>query len=34
MNRIRPTHEVVFEIIEEWIATTERLSGKLDGREG
>jgi NAD(P)H-dependent flavin oxidoreductase YrpB (nitropropane dioxygenase family) len=33
MNRIRPTHEVVFEIVEEWIATTERLAGMLDTRE-
>jgi NAD(P)H-dependent flavin oxidoreductase YrpB (nitropropane dioxygenase family) len=33
MNKIRPTHEVVFEIIEEWIATTEKLSAMLDSRE-
>jgi NAD(P)H-dependent flavin oxidoreductase YrpB (nitropropane dioxygenase family) len=34
MDRIRPTHEVVFELIEEWIATTERLCSLLDTREG
>lgn len=30
MNRVRPTHEVIFEIVGEWIATTERLSSMLD----
>jgi NAD(P)H-dependent flavin oxidoreductase YrpB (nitropropane dioxygenase family) len=30
MNRVRPTQEVVFEIVEEWIATTERLAAMLD----
>ena len=34
MDRIRPTHEVVFELIEEWIATTEKLCALLDTREG
>ncbi len=29
MDRIRPTHEVVFEIVQEWIATTERLCALL-----
>jgi len=33
MDRIRPTHEVVFELIEEWIATTEKLCSLLDTRE-
>jgi hypothetical protein len=33
MDRIRPTHEVVFELIEEWIATTEKLCALLDTRE-
>jgi NAD(P)H-dependent flavin oxidoreductase YrpB (nitropropane dioxygenase family) len=33
MNKIRPTHEVVFELIEEWIATTEKLCQLLDTRE-
>jgi NAD(P)H-dependent flavin oxidoreductase YrpB (nitropropane dioxygenase family) len=33
MNRIRPTHEVVFELVEEWIATTERLCGLLADRD-
>lgn len=33
MDRIRPTHEVVFELIEEWIATTEKLCQLLDTRE-
>ena len=32
MNKIRPTQEVVFEIVEEWIATTERMCGLLDSR--
>jgi NAD(P)H-dependent flavin oxidoreductase YrpB (nitropropane dioxygenase family) len=30
MNRIRPTQEVIFEIVEEWIATTERMAALLD----
>jgi NAD(P)H-dependent flavin oxidoreductase YrpB (nitropropane dioxygenase family) len=34
MDRIRPTHEVVFELIEDWIATTEKLCALLDTREG
>jgi NAD(P)H-dependent flavin oxidoreductase YrpB (nitropropane dioxygenase family) len=33
MNRIRPTHEVVFELVEEWIATTERLCALLEARD-
>jgi hypothetical protein len=33
LNRIRPTHEVVFEIIEEWIATTEKLCALLETRD-
>lgn len=30
MNRIRPTHEVMFDLVEEWIATTERMAALLD----
>jgi NAD(P)H-dependent flavin oxidoreductase YrpB (nitropropane dioxygenase family) len=30
MNRVRPTHEVMFELVEEWIATTERMAALLD----
>jgi NAD(P)H-dependent flavin oxidoreductase YrpB (nitropropane dioxygenase family) len=30
MNKVRPTHEVVFEIVQEWIATTERMAAMLD----
>ncbi|HEX3707284.1 MAG TPA: nitronate monooxygenase family protein [Mycobacteriales bacterium] len=30
MNKVRPTQEVILEMVEEWIATTERLSGLLD----
>jgi NAD(P)H-dependent flavin oxidoreductase YrpB (nitropropane dioxygenase family) len=30
MNKVRPTHEVVFDIVQEWIATTERLAAMLD----
>jgi NAD(P)H-dependent flavin oxidoreductase YrpB (nitropropane dioxygenase family) len=30
MNRVRPTQEVMFEIVEEWISTTERLAALLD----
>jgi NAD(P)H-dependent flavin oxidoreductase YrpB (nitropropane dioxygenase family) len=30
MNRVRPTQEVMFEIVEEWIATTERMAALLD----
>jgi hypothetical protein len=33
MDRIRPTHEVVFELVEECIATTERLCGLLGDRD-
>jgi hypothetical protein len=29
MNKIRPTHEVVFELVEGWIAATERLNSLL-----
>lgn len=31
MNKIRPTHEVVFDIVQEWIATTERMAAMLEG---
>ena len=30
MNSIRPTQEVMFDLVEEWIATTERLAQMLD----
>jgi NAD(P)H-dependent flavin oxidoreductase YrpB (nitropropane dioxygenase family) len=30
MNNVRPAQEVVFEIVEEWIATTERMASMLD----
>jgi NAD(P)H-dependent flavin oxidoreductase YrpB (nitropropane dioxygenase family) len=30
MNRVRPTHEVMFELVEEWISTTERMAALLD----
>ncbi|HWB65398.1 MAG TPA: nitronate monooxygenase family protein [Mycobacteriales bacterium] len=30
MNKVRPTHEVMFELVQEWIATTERLAGMLE----
>jgi NAD(P)H-dependent flavin oxidoreductase YrpB (nitropropane dioxygenase family) len=33
MDRVRPTHEVVFELVEEWIATTERLCSLLGTRD-
>jgi hypothetical protein len=33
MNKIRPTHEVVFDLVEEWIATTERLCELLSTRD-
>jgi NAD(P)H-dependent flavin oxidoreductase YrpB (nitropropane dioxygenase family) len=33
MNSVRPTHEVIFEIVEEWIATTERLAAMLDSAD-
>jgi NAD(P)H-dependent flavin oxidoreductase YrpB (nitropropane dioxygenase family) len=29
MNRVRPTHEVMFELVQEWIATTERMAALL-----
>ena len=34
MDRIRPTHEVVFELVEDCIATTEKLSALLEPKEG
>jgi hypothetical protein len=27
---VRPTQEVIHEMVEEWIATTERLSSMLE----
>jgi NAD(P)H-dependent flavin oxidoreductase YrpB (nitropropane dioxygenase family) len=29
MNKVRPTQEVMFELVEEWIATTERMAAML-----
>ena len=30
MNKVRPTQEVMHDLVQEWIATTERLSSMLD----
>jgi NAD(P)H-dependent flavin oxidoreductase YrpB (nitropropane dioxygenase family) len=30
MDRIRPTQEVMMDLVEEWIATTERLQSLVD----
>jgi NAD(P)H-dependent flavin oxidoreductase YrpB (nitropropane dioxygenase family) len=30
MNKVRPTHEVIFDIVQEWIATTERMAAMLE----
>jgi NAD(P)H-dependent flavin oxidoreductase YrpB (nitropropane dioxygenase family) len=30
MNRVRPAAEVMFELVEEWITTTERMAALLD----
>lgn len=30
LNKVRPTQEVMFEVIEEWIATTQRLSTLIE----
>jgi NAD(P)H-dependent flavin oxidoreductase YrpB (nitropropane dioxygenase family) len=29
LNQVRPTRDVMFDMVEEWIATTERLNGLL-----
>ena len=29
LNQVRPTKDVMFDMVEEWIATTERLNGLL-----
>ena len=29
LNEVRSTKDVVFEMVEEWIATTERLNGLI-----
>ncbi len=29
LNEVRPTKDVIFDMVEEWIATTERLNGLL-----
>jgi NAD(P)H-dependent flavin oxidoreductase YrpB (nitropropane dioxygenase family) len=34
MNKIRPTHEVMFDLVQEWIATTERMAAMLDESAG
>jgi NAD(P)H-dependent flavin oxidoreductase YrpB (nitropropane dioxygenase family) len=33
MNTVRPTHEVIFEIVQEWIETTERMAAMLNNAE-
>jgi NAD(P)H-dependent flavin oxidoreductase YrpB (nitropropane dioxygenase family) len=30
MNKVRPTHEVMFDLVQEWIETTERMAALLD----
>jgi NAD(P)H-dependent flavin oxidoreductase YrpB (nitropropane dioxygenase family) len=30
MNKVRPTHEVMFDLVQEWIATTEKMAALLD----
>jgi NAD(P)H-dependent flavin oxidoreductase YrpB (nitropropane dioxygenase family) len=30
MNKVQPAQEVIFDMVEEWIATTERLAGMLE----
>jgi NAD(P)H-dependent flavin oxidoreductase YrpB (nitropropane dioxygenase family) len=29
MNRVRPTKDVMLDLVEEWIETTERMSSLL-----
>ncbi len=29
LNRVQPTKDVIFEMVEEWITTTERLNGLI-----
>ena len=33
MNRVRPSRDLVLEMVEEWIETTERLSALLDAQD-
>ena len=30
MNQVRPTRDVIFDMVEEWIETTERLKQIAD----
>ena len=30
MNRVRPTKDVIFDIVEEWIETTQRVASLLE----
>ena len=30
MNKVRPSRDLVLEMVEEWIETTERLGAMLD----
>jgi NAD(P)H-dependent flavin oxidoreductase YrpB (nitropropane dioxygenase family) len=34
MNTVRPTQEVMFDLVLEWVATTERMAGMLDEATG
>jgi NAD(P)H-dependent flavin oxidoreductase YrpB (nitropropane dioxygenase family) len=34
MNTVRPTQEVMFDLVQEWVATTERMAGMLDEATG
>jgi hypothetical protein len=34
MNKVRPTQEVMLDMVQEWIATTERLAGLLEDSAG
>ena len=30
LNTVRPTKDVIFEMVEEWIETTQRLNNLID----
>jgi NAD(P)H-dependent flavin oxidoreductase YrpB (nitropropane dioxygenase family) len=30
VDRVRPARDVIFDLVEEWIDTTQRLAGMLD----
>ena len=30
MNQVRPVRDVIFDMVEEWIETTERLESLID----